>query len=152
MNERLTLYLAVVLTMTLLAAGCGPQPLPEEPTPIPTLAPATLPAATATEPSQAGATSAPEGQATPGETADLGEAGRQVFEQNCAACHNLTDETKVGPGLAGLFDLAELPNGEPFSEDNLGTWIRNGGGAMPGIPLSDPDLEAVITFLKDATQ
>lgn len=145
MKKRLTLVSAIVLTLALLAAACGPQPLPEEPTPIPTLAPATMPAATAAEPSAGG-------EATPGEGGGLVQAGQQVFEQNCAACHNLTAETKVGPGLAGMFDRQQLPNGEPVNQDNLRVWIRNGGGAMPGIPLGDDDMDAIIAFLQDATQ
>ncbi|MFN2226771.1 MAG: c-type cytochrome [Anaerolineae bacterium] len=148
--KKLTLVLAAVLTLLLLVSACGPQPLPEEPTPIPTLAPATLPAATATEPAAGGETTSG-GEATPG-GGDLVAAGQQVFEQNCSVCHNLTTETKVGPGLAGLFSLEQLPNGEPVNEENLGSWIRSGGGGMPAIPLNDTDLEAVIAFLKDATQ
>jgi len=148
--KKLTLVLAAVLTLLLLVSACGPQPLPEEPTPIPTLAPATLPAATATEPAAGGETTSG-GEATPG-GGDLVAAGQQVFEQHCSVCHNLTTETKVGPGLAGLFSLEQLPNGEPVNEENLGSWIRSGGGGMPAIPLNDTDLEAVIAFLKDATQ
>lgn len=145
MNKRLAVNLAIVITIALLVAACGPQPLPQEPTPIPTLAPATLPAAMATEPS-------PGGEATPGDSGGLAEAGRQVFDQNCASCHSLTDETRVGPGLAGLFDRQQLPNGEPLNDENLRVWIRNGGGAMPGISLNDADMDAVVAFLKDATQ
>ncbi|MEJ2207558.1 MAG: cytochrome c [Anaerolineae bacterium] len=149
--KKLTLVLAVVLTLLLLLSGCGPQPLPEEPTSIPTLAPATLPAATATE-ATAGGEPTSGTEATPGGSGDLVAAGQQVFEQNCSVCHNLTTETKVGPGLAGLFDLEQLPNGQPVNEDNLREWITTGGGGMPAIPLNDTDLTAVIAFLKDATQ
>lgn len=151
MKKQMALCLVILTTLLLPVAACGPQSLPQAPTPIPTLAPATLPAAAATEPS-------PGGGATPGETGTAGEggglveAGRAAFEQNCAGCHNLTAETKVGPGLAGLFNIDQLPNGEPFSEENLRFWIRNGGGGMPGIPLDDADLDALIAFLQDATQ
>ncbi len=143
MNRRLALCIVVVITIVSVAA-CGPQPLPVAPTPIPTLAPATLPVATATEPSPAGT--------TPAETPNLAEVGRQVFEQNCAGCHNLTAETKVGPGLAGLFTRQQLPNGGPVNDENLRVWIQNGGGGMPGFALDGADLAAVIAFLKDATQ
>jgi mono/diheme cytochrome c family protein len=145
MKKHLALYLAVVTTVVLLVAACGPQPLPEAPTSIPTLAPATLPVVEATEPPA-------EGASTPAEGQSLVEAGRGIFEQNCVACHNLTAETKVGPGLAGLFEIQQLPNGEPFSEENLRFWIWNGGGAMPGFPLGDADMDALIAFLQDATQ
>ena len=151
MKKRVPSILALVLVLALSLSACGPQPLPEEPTPIPTLAPATLPAATATE-ATAGGEPTSGTEATPGGSGDLVAAGQQVFEQNCSMCHNLTTETKVGPGLAGLFSLEQLPNGEPVNEENLGSWIRSGGGGMPAIPLNDTDLEAVIAFLKDATQ
>jgi mono/diheme cytochrome c family protein len=148
MSRRLALLAAVLL----IAVACGPQPLPVAPTPIPTLAPATLPVQTATQPPAAGetATLPPAGQVTP--TADLVQAGSQIFQQNCAVCHNLTSEPKVGPGLAGLFGISNLPNGQPFNEDNLKGWIRSGGGGMPGFPLADDQMTALIAFLQDATK
>jgi mono/diheme cytochrome c family protein len=142
MTKRWALFAIVVL----VAAACGPQPLPVAPTPIPTLAPATMPVQTATQPPAAGET------ASPGPTADLVQAGSQVFQQNCAGCHNLTAERKVGPGLAGLFSLSSLPNGNPFNEANLEDWIRTGGRGMPGFSLPDDQMAALIAFLKDATK
>jgi mono/diheme cytochrome c family protein len=142
MSKRLAL-LAMVL---LIAAACGPQPLPVAPTPIPTLVPATMPVQTATQPPSAGETAAP------GATADLVQAGSQIFQQNCSGCHNLTAETKVGPGLAGLFAISTLPNGQPFNEENLKGWIRSGGRGMPGFPLADDQMAALVAFLKDATK
>jgi mono/diheme cytochrome c family protein len=79
-------------------------------------------------------------------------AGQEVFETACAVCHNLTAEALVGPGLEQLFNKDQLPNGEPFNEENLKAWIVSGGGAMPGIPLTEQQLEAVVAFLKEATQ
>jgi mono/diheme cytochrome c family protein len=142
MSKRLALFAIVMVVL----AACGPQPLPEAPTPIPTLAPATMPVQTATQPPAAGETTAP------GPTADLVQAGSQIFEQNCSVCHNLTAETKVGPGLAGLFSISTLPNGEPFNEENLKGWIRSGGGGMPGFPLAEEQMTALVAFLKDATK
>jgi cytochrome c len=142
MSRRLAL-LALVL---LIAVACGPQPLPVAPTPIPTLVPATMPVATANQPPSAGET------ASPGATVDLVQAGSQIFQQNCSVCHNLTAETKVGPGLAGLFAKSTLRNGQPFNEVNLAAWIRSGGGGMPGFPLADDQMAALIVFLKDATK
>ncbi len=114
-------------------AACSPQPLPQEPTSIPTLVPATLPA---------------EGEMVPQPEAGGEHPGTGIFQANCAACHNLSAEPKVGPGLAGLFDMDQLPDGQPLNDENLKTWIRNGGGAMPGIPLSDSDLDTLLDFLK----
>jgi mono/diheme cytochrome c family protein len=139
--------LALLFVIALLAVGCGPQPLPEAPTPIPTLAPATMPATEATQPP---AQTGPAPTAAEGE--DLVEAGNQVFQQNCAFCHNLTAEALVGPGLAGLFELDALPNGNPVNDENLREWILQGGGAMPPIALDDAELDQVIAFLREATQ
>jgi mono/diheme cytochrome c family protein len=136
MNPRklfLFILIGLFAAIALLIAGCGPQPLPEEPTAIPTLAPATPP------------------KADTGEKPDLAQQGADVFTAQCSACHSVTAEAKVGPGLAGLFDLDTLPDGNSFSEDNLKDWILNGGGAMPGVSLSDADMEALIAYLKEAT-
>lgn len=89
---------------------------------------------------------------TAGSTADPVQVGSREFQQNCAGCHNLTAEAKVGPGLAGLFDKVRLPNGNPVTEEDLKDWIVSGGGGMPGIPLTEEQLTAVVAFLKDATQ
>ncbi len=138
MKFRLLLLILAFGLFALLAAGCGtPQPLPVAPTPIPTLIPATLPP----EPITAS-------QAAPTTTG----SGTEVFNANCSRCHNLDDTRKVGPGLAGVFDRDSLPNGNPVTHDNLKEWIQNGGGAMPGIPLSNDQTEAVIAFLEEATQ
>jgi mono/diheme cytochrome c family protein len=136
MKIRLSLFLLALGLLALWLAACGPQPLPEEPTPIPTLIPATMPAAPT---SSVQATSNP------------AQAGMEVFSQHCSACHNITAEAKVGPGLQGLFDLEALPNGSTFSEDNLRDWIRSGGGAMPGVSLSDQDMDILIEYLRQAT-
>ena len=150
--KRLTLLTVALVAVVLFAIGCAYQP-DVPPTPIPTLAPATMPPPPPTQPAASGeaiASPAPEGGTT-GAT-DLVAAGSQVFEQTCAVCHNLSTETKVGPGLAGLFDLQQLPNGNPVNIENLKQWIVTGGGAMPGQPLTDEQLAAVVAFLQDATQ
>jgi mono/diheme cytochrome c family protein len=139
MNLRSSVWLFIVLVVLVLAA-CGPQPLPVAPTPIPTLAPATLPPAEAAPPE-----AEPEGEmALP-----AGHPGEPVFQANCAACHNLTAEAKVGPGLAGLYEKANLPNGNSVTDENLKEWILKGGGAMPGIALGDQELADLIDFLKE---
>jgi mono/diheme cytochrome c family protein len=150
MKTHLPLLILALLVISLFTLGCGPQPM-SPPTPIPTLVPATLPAVTPTpivkveiEP-----TSPPSEPASPEE---LAQAGQEVFENSCAVCHNLSSETLVGPGLEQLFNRDQLPNGEPFSEEGLKAWIVTGGGAMPGLPLTEEQLEAVVAFLKEATQ
>jgi mono/diheme cytochrome c family protein len=139
------MYVRVIVAVGLIGlvvTGCaGPQPLPEAPTPIPSLIPATLPAVTV----MAGA----EG-VLPEAVAEA--LGQELWDTNCVACHSLTSEQKVGPGLAGLWARTGLPSGNPFNEENLSAWIKAGGGAMPGFgSLSDEELGALVNFLKDAT-
>jgi mono/diheme cytochrome c family protein len=152
---RVRLAIIIIILTLVLAACTSPHQLPEAPTPIPRLVPATLP------PSEAQPTPPPSGtepMATPsgdGEPAGAGDAaqGQQVFDANCSVCHTLTDEPKVGPGLAGLYaEQAQLPNGQPFSDENMREWIRNGGGAMPGIPLGDEELTDLLAYLQQETQ
>lgn len=150
MKTHLPLLILALIVISLFALGCGPEPM-SPPTSIPTLVPATLPAVTPTpaaimEPEPTSPASEP---ASPEE---LVLAGQEVFEQACAVCHNLTAETLVGPGLEQLFNRDQLPNGEPFSEENLKAWIVSGGGAMPGLPLAEEQLETLVAFLREATQ
>jgi mono/diheme cytochrome c family protein len=110
------------------------------------------PAATAVPQASPAAPAATAPAATAPAATTPAAATADVFNKNCSACHNLTTERKVGPGLQGLFSLPALPNGKPVTDENLRDWIRNGGGSMPPIALSDADLEAVIAYLKEATQ
>lgn len=150
-------YRAILLLscIGLVLAGCsGPQPLPVAPTPIPTLLPATLPAAPMPALPSGGALAAIAPPATGGGATDAAAIlGQQVFENNCKACHRLSDEKLVGPGLAGLFErMPPLPSGQPFSEENLIAWIESGGKAMPSFAsLSNEQLDAVVSYLKEAT-
>ena len=139
------MYVRVIVAVGLIGlvmTGCaGPQPLPEAPTPIPSLIPATLPAVTV----MAGAE-----EVLPEAVAEA--LGQEMWEANCVECHSLTSEQKVGPGLAGLWARTGLPSGNPFNEENLGAWIKAGGGAMPGFgSLSDEELSALVNFLRGAT-
>lgn len=143
MNKRWFLLVLALFALCLFAVGCAQQPY-DPPTPIPTLIPATLPVATPTEPPAVEAPAPTAGEPV----AD----GTQLFEQNCAVCHSLGAETIVGPGLAGLFNRDNLPDGNPVSDDNLREWIRSGGGAMPGFRLPDDQLAALVGYLKEATQ
>jgi mono/diheme cytochrome c family protein len=122
----------VLVFLIVLLAGCGGSEAATETPPEPT------PTEVKVEPTS-----------VPGESAD---GGKQIFTTRCASCHYLSDQDQVGPGLAGLFALESLPNGEPFSEQALGDWILNGGGAMPGQKLSQEELGALIAYLRDATQ
>lgn len=76
--------------------------------------------------------------------------GKDVFDQ-CSVCHNAdSTETKVGPGLKGLFKMDKLVNGKPANEANVRDLINNGGNGMPAYAdqLSDQDKNDLIAYLK----
>jgi cytochrome c5 len=79
------------------------------------------------------------------------QQGRKLFSANCAFCH-FTDstETKVGPGLKGLFGLAALPSsGQPVNDDTVRNQIVNGGPAMPPFKhFNKEEVTAIIGYLK----
>ena len=156
MLNRLALPL---ILLVLFAAGCNPQPLPIAPTPIPVLIPATLPVQVDMETALGAGAATPD---TPSESSETGDAGtstaadlalgQQVWETRCSVCHNLNAQTKVGPGLAGVFAKAALPNGNAPDDAGIGEWITVGGGSMPGVPLAGGELAWLISYLRDATK
>ena len=91
-------------------------------------------------------------------------AGQRVFEETCAGCHAASTQQKIGPGLAGLFAPGgpalpagvdydgKLPNGAAITEANVAAWIRTGGqgqiGRMPGIPVGEQEMTALLAYLK----
>ena len=84
-------------------------------------------------------------KAKPGDAAK----GKEVFDQ-CSVCHNAdSTETKVGPGLKGLFKMAKLVNGKPVTEANVREMISTGGNGMPPFSdMSDGDKSDLIAYLK----
>jgi mono/diheme cytochrome c family protein len=78
-------------------------------------------------------------------------AGKDLFAANCSVCHYPDrKDTKVGPGLLGLFSNPKLPySGLPPSEKNLRKQIVNGGKKMPPFKhLKDEQISAIIDYLK----
>ena len=85
-------------------------------------------------------------------TAADGDAkkGQAAFD-NCAICHNSdSTETKIGPGLKGLFKREKLVNGKKVTEENVKALINAGGNGMPSYAdlLSDEEKANVIAYLK----
>lgn len=78
-------------------------------------------------------------------------AGKEVFETNCAACHEIaTAEKKTGPSLKGLFKKAKMTNGKAVSEASVKAVINAGGNGMPPYAdlLSDEEKANVLAYLK----
>jgi mono/diheme cytochrome c family protein len=85
------------------------------------------------------------------QNAKTAPSGKALFTANCSGCH-FTDrkDTKVGPGLQGLFKNQKLPqSGRPTSEENVRATIVNGQGKMPPFKhLEDSKINAIIDYLK----
>jgi mono/diheme cytochrome c family protein len=112
-----------------------------EATPQPPAASSTNQQTTSTEQT----TSTPEAGTTStsgGGTQQASAQGKQVFTQNCAACHTLKDANasgNVGPNLDDLKpDTATVQR-----------QVTNGGGAMPAFKgqLSGPEIQAVAQYV-----
>jgi cytochrome c len=78
--------------------------------------------------------------------------GQEVFEANCGVCHNANStETKMGPGLKGLFKKAELGNKKKVSDASVLAVINEGGpGGMPPMAdaLTKAEKDDVLAYLK----
>ena len=79
------------------------------------------------------------------------EEGRHIFEQKCAACHySDRQETKMGPGLKGIFQKKELPvSKREVNEENVRRQLREPYSNMPSFRNLEPDqVTALIAFLR----
>src|SRR5580693_1125557 len=76
--------------------------------------------------------------------------GKEVFDQ-CDVCHNSdSTETKMGPGLKGLFKKAKLNSGKPVNDANVMGQVNEGGNGMPAYKdvLSAEEKANILAFLK----
>lgn len=95
--------------------------------------------------------------------------GEAVFQNSaCSSCHTITTEQLVGPGLAGVMTTegpthpegvsynGNLPNGQPRTDENVATWIKEGGqgqiGVMPAQAVSDADMPDLLAYLHSLTK
>ena len=106
--------------------------------------PTTSTTATATETGAGTTTETETGSSGPGGGADLA-AGRDVFVQNCAACHTLQDAKTsgtVGPNLDQL---------QP-DEETVERQVENGGGGMPAFKgvLTSDQIKDVAAYVASA--
>ena len=88
------------------------------------------------------------GEAKPGDAAK----GKDTFSSNCNVCHNTDSaETKVGPGLKGVFKKASLKNKKKVTDANVIELINKGSPlGMPSFEdqLSDRERADVLAYLK----
>ena len=87
------------------------------------------------------------GEAVEGMAAD----GAALFKQYCSGCH-YTDstETKVGPGLKGLFEAEKFPvSGVPATEENFRRQLNSPFKKMPPFGyLTDKQVKDLLLYLK----
>ncbi|MFO7964051.1 MAG: cytochrome c [Desulfobacterales bacterium] len=79
--------------------------------------------------------------------------GARLFQENgCSQCHfTESRETKIGPGLAGLFERDNLPVSErPVTEQNVKDQMIDPYGNMPSFEdkLTGREIDAVVSYLK----
>ena len=77
--------------------------------------------------------------------------GRELFSGNCFDCHYADrSDTKVGPGLKGLFELPRLPkSGRPVTEANVQKQLITPFEAMPSFEdFSPAEMQSLLAYLK----
>ena len=149
MRKNFLGLIAVMITGMFVLAACAD---PEQPTATPVDINPTAagqPAATAT-PSDA----TPAATATPFQ-ADA-EQGQILFETSCVSCHSAGTDTKVGPGLGGLVNVAGERVGGQSGDDYIRNSIKNPADfivpefqpLMPQLTqLSDNDIEHLLAYI-----
>jgi mono/diheme cytochrome c family protein len=81
-------------------------------------------------------------------------AGRDLFRENCAVCHDIDKDQKhtrkLGPSLNHLFKNEKLPlsHGKP-SRPYVVLRIKFGGAIMPAFrtQLSDPAIDTLVDYI-----
>ena len=79
------------------------------------------------------------------------EKGAAIFNQNCAMCHYPDQtETKIGPGLKGLFKKDHMPkSGWKVSNDNVRRQLKTPYANMPPFPdMAEDEIQAIISYLR----
>jgi mono/diheme cytochrome c family protein len=83
---------------------------------------------------------------------ELVQKGARVFSEYCVYCHEFSSkETKVGPGLKGIFKKPTLPSsGRPATSENIIYQLNNPGKMMPSFKekLSEDQIIELLEYLK----
>ena len=78
--------------------------------------------------------------------------GQKIFMERCAVCHDAgSTETKVGPGLKGLYSRGKFTSdGNKITDDSLARFIHDGKGNMPPFKdvLNSGQMQDVVNYLK----
>lgn len=137
MKARIVLSLCVIVLGLALAACSTPAPLPEAPTPIPTLIPATLP--------PPGAQNTPQPGVVLPRTAPVAANGEAIYAESCADCHG-PDGAGVVEGSRDFTDVDYLRAAAPV---DFYAVVTNGTGDMPAFKneLSDEERWNTTYFL-----
>jgi mono/diheme cytochrome c family protein len=77
-----------------------------------------------------------------GSTPPPGDAGKQIFTDNCGSCHTLS-----AAGTSGA--VGPVLDGAVLDAPTVANKVRKGGGSMPafGESLAQPDIAAVAAFV-----
>jgi len=99
------------------------------------------------------------GAAAPASAADGGGEGESLFKQYCSACHTLGGGDTAGPDLQGVVERSGEERTRAIIADPAGV-IASGdpevdalvkkfnGVQMPDVGLTDPQVDAVVEYLK----
>ena len=75
--------------------------------------------------------------------------GAAVYQAKCARCHYPTTTSSLhGPGLEAITKIKAMPSGAPPTDERLTDVILHGRGMMPSTPLTDPELNDLIAYLR----
>ncbi len=77
--------------------------------------------------------------------------GEELFRKNCLLCHNTdSTETKIGPGLKGIFHWEQLPaSRRPVDETNVRAQIADPFKNMPAFDeLGPEEIDALIAYMR----
>jgi cytochrome c2 len=92
-----------------------------------------------------------EKQTAVAEPQDPVSRGAAIFAQNCSACH-FTDstDTKVGPGLQGIFRRETFPvSGQPADEESFRRQLKTPYSKMPAFAqMPEEKIAALLAYLK----
>ena len=90
----------------------------------------------------------------------LANSGKDIFRANCAACHKLTSQKTVGPGLEKINEkrseewfIKWVKNSQALIEsgdkDAVAVHEANGGMMPPFSTLSDGDIKSIYQFISE---